>query len=66
MTSEQFALGVVIVIIMIAVIGGTTAYIADRLEADTEIKFTEMKCPECGATLEFELKEPIEREVYVY
>lgn len=65
MTSEQFALGAVIVIIMIAVMSGTAAYIADRLEANTEIKFTEMKCPECGATLEFELKEPTKSEVSV-
>lgn len=59
MTSEQFALGAIIVIIMIAVMGGTAGYIADKLETGTEVKFTEMQCPECGATLEFEL---IERE----
>lgn len=60
MTSDQFALGAVFVIIMIAVMGGTFSYIADKLETNTEVKFTEMQCPECGATLEFEL---IEREV---
>lgn len=42
MTREQFALGAIIVIIMIAVTGGTATYIADKLETNTEVKFTEM------------------------
>ena len=47
-------------ILLWLVIGCLLAMVADKAantpEPITEIKFTEMYCPECGAPLEFELE----------
>lgn len=51
------------VVIFIALVFMCYEYSQIKNDIGTEIQFTKMQCPECGATLEFEL---IEREVDAY
>ena len=56
MDSGDVALGAVVLIVVVALIGGSYEYTKTKNQEITEIRFTEMVCPVCGTELAFGLE----------